>query len=88
LIYCEQTLSLPALRWARSSRLAKSGTEGSAPYRAAFSVGSGSTWCWQTLHQTMSRTRAAAALPSVIGGPMWEDVTASLPNAPDGAVTR
>jgi hypothetical protein len=30
---------------------------------------SGSTWCWHSLHQTINRTRAAAALPSVIGGP-------------------
>jgi len=34
--------------------------------------GSGSTWCWQALHHTMGRTRAAAALPSVIGGPGWD----------------
>jgi hypothetical protein len=27
------------------------------------SAGSGSTWCWQTLHHTTSRTRACAALP-------------------------
>jgi hypothetical protein len=40
-----------------------------ALYRRACSAGSGST-CWlHVLHHTMSRTRAAAALPSVIGGP-------------------
>jgi hypothetical protein len=33
------------------------------------SAGSGSTWCRQLLQQTISRTWAAAALPSVIGGP-------------------
>jgi hypothetical protein len=33
------------------------------------SAGSGSTWYRQSLHQTIRRTRAAAALPSVIGGP-------------------
>ena len=36
------------------------------------SAGSGSTWCWQSRHHTISRTRAAAALPSVIGGPGFE----------------
>jgi hypothetical protein len=39
----------------------------SAPYRAAISAGSGSTWCWHALQHTISRTLAAAA--SVIGGP-------------------
>jgi hypothetical protein len=35
----------------------------------AISPGSGSTWCWQSLHQTMNRSWAAAAPPSVMGGP-------------------
>jgi len=38
-------------------------------YRATISSGSGSTWWPQPLHHTMSLTCAAAALPSVIGGP-------------------
>jgi hypothetical protein len=52
-----------------TSRSRQSGTGVSAPYRATISAGSGSTWWLHALHHTMSRTRAAAALPSVIGGP-------------------
>ena len=41
----------------------------SAPYRSAISVGSGSTDVGKSRHQTMNVRWAAAALPSVIGGP-------------------
>src|ERR1700730_17409154 len=37
----------------------------------ACSAGSGSTWWRQSQHHTIRRTPAAAALPSVIGGPGW-----------------
>jgi len=37
--------------------------------RATISAGSGSTWWPHVWHHTIRRTRAAAALPSVIGGP-------------------
>jgi len=40
-----------------------------APYFRATSTGSGSIWWPHALHHTISRTRAAAAFPSVIGGP-------------------
>jgi hypothetical protein len=46
--YCEQT-----------NQLFKSGTEGSAPYRAAISAGSGSIRAWQALHNTSNRTPAS-----------------------------
>jgi hypothetical protein len=51
----------------------------SASYRRACSVGSGSTWCWHSLHQTISRTLAVAALPSVIGGPGSDFIARHLP---------
>jgi hypothetical protein len=38
-------------------------------YRAAISVGSGSTCCRQSLHEMINRTRAETASPSGIGGP-------------------
>jgi len=41
----------------------------SPPYRSAISVGSGSTDVGKSRHQTMNVRWAAAALPSVIGGP-------------------
>jgi hypothetical protein len=37
--------------------------------RPAVSAGSGSTWWRQSREHTISRTRAAAAFPRVIGGP-------------------
>jgi hypothetical protein len=41
----------------------------SLPIRLGWPDGSGSTSWLHTLHHTMSWTQAAAALPSVIGGP-------------------
>ena len=61
-------LRLPHFEQTNRSR--HSGTVVSAPYRSACSVESGSTRCRQAVHRTMSRTWAAAALPSVIGGPV------------------
>jgi hypothetical protein len=51
----------------QTRRSRRSRTAVPAPYRAAISAGSGSVRCWQSLHQTINRTQAAAALPSVIG---------------------
>jgi hypothetical protein len=53
-----------------TSRSRQLGTAVSAPYRRSRSAGSGSTQCWHVLHQTMRRTPALAAFPSVIGGPV------------------
>jgi hypothetical protein len=53
----------------QTSRLPHSGTAVSARYRWAISAGSGSARWPHALHHTISRTRAAAALPSVMGGP-------------------
>ena len=53
----------------QTSRSRHSGTAVSAPYRSAISAASGSTWWPHALHYTISRTRAAAAFPRVIGGP-------------------
>jgi len=53
----------------RTSRSRQSSARVSAPYRAAISIGSGSTRCQHALHRAISRTRAVAALPGVIGGP-------------------
>jgi hypothetical protein len=52
-----------------TSRSRQSRTLVPARYSRAISAGSGSTWWPHALHHTMSRTRAAAALPSVIGNP-------------------
>jgi hypothetical protein len=52
------TLRLPHCE--QTSRLLQSGTVVSAPYRSAISVGSGSTWWRQSLHQTINRKCAAA----------------------------
>jgi len=49
--------------------LRQSSTDVSAPYRATISAGSASTWWRHALHDTINRTFAFAALPSVIGGP-------------------
>jgi hypothetical protein len=49
--------------------LAPLGDGHTAPYRSAISAASGSTRWPRALHHTISRTRAAAAFPSVIGGP-------------------
>jgi hypothetical protein len=46
-----------------------------APYCWAISAGSGSIWWLHALHHTMSRTRAAGALPSVIGNPGGDFMT-------------
>jgi outer membrane protein assembly factor BamB len=43
----------------------------------AISAGSGSTWWRQSRHQTIRRTRAAAALPKVIGGPVYLSTAAA-----------
>jgi hypothetical protein len=53
----------------QTSRSRQSRTDVFAPYEAAISAGSGSTWRPLALHQTINRTFAFAALPSVIGGP-------------------
>jgi hypothetical protein len=47
----------PHLEQTNFSRQSSTGV--SAPYRAAISAGSGSTWCWQALHQTTARVTAA-----------------------------
>jgi hypothetical protein len=51
----------------QTSRSRQSRTLVPSPYRRACSAGSGSTWCWHSLHHTISRTPAAA--PNVGGGP-------------------
>jgi hypothetical protein len=53
----------------QASRCRQSGTGVPAPYLCACSAGSGSIRCPQFRHQTIKPTPAAAALPSVIGGP-------------------
>jgi hypothetical protein len=53
----------------QTSRSRQSSTGVSAPYRWAISAGVGLGWWRQPLHHTTNRTRAPAALPSVIGGP-------------------
>jgi hypothetical protein len=45
------------------------GDGGIGLYRSAISAASGSTWWSHAFHHTISRTRAAPAFPSVIGGP-------------------
>ena len=51
----------------QTSRAAHSMTVGASPCRSTSSAGSGSIWCEQRLHHTISRTRPAAAMPSVSG---------------------
>jgi hypothetical protein len=64
------TISTSWLRHAKqTSRCRQSGTGVFAPYLRACSAGSGSTWRPQSRHQTIKRTPAAAAPPSVISGP-------------------
>jgi hypothetical protein len=53
----------------QTSRCCHSGTGVPAPYLCACSAGSGSTRCPQSRHQTINRTPAAAAPPSVMGRP-------------------
>jgi hypothetical protein len=52
-----------------------------APHPAAISAGSGSTWWLHSRHHTISRTPAAAPLPSVIG-PGWDFMKIQLKNMP------
>jgi hypothetical protein len=44
----------------------------SAPYRSAISAASRCTRWPHALHHTISRTRATAAFPGVIGGPNFD----------------
>jgi hypothetical protein len=76
---------LPHLEQTNRSHQSRTGI--SAPYCLASSAGSGSTWWLHALHHTMSRTRAAAALPSVIGGPGC-DFMGRRAAAGDGEGTR
>jgi hypothetical protein len=71
-------IRIPATQPEQTSRLRQSGTGVSAPYRTAISAASGSTWRRHDLHQTTRRTPAAAALPSDIGGPVYDFMSRAL----------
>jgi len=58
-----------ALHFEHTRRLTQSRTGVATPYFPAIAATSGSIRCRHALHQTISRTAAAAVLPNVAGGP-------------------
>ena len=62
----------------QTGRSRQSRADAFAPYEAAISARSGSTWWPHVLHHTINRTFAFAALPSIIGGPGGDFMSLSL----------